>query len=193
MLIIFTGNGKGKTTAALGQAIRALGQGKRVLTIQFIKGNWESGEHKFFKQIANRKARIVIRRAGKGFIGILGDRLPFLVHKKAAEEALALAKKSIKSGKWDLIILDEINVAESLRLIKVAEVLKILHDYEIRIKYENTKLQKNKSQHFFLPDIILTGRDAPKSFIKIADLVTEMKEIKHPFKKGKLAKKGIEY
>ncbi len=193
MLIIFTGNGKGKTTAALGQAIRALGQGKRVLTIQFIKGNWESGEHKFFKQIANRKARIVIRRAGKGFIGILGDRLPFLVHKKAAEEALALAKKSIKSGKWDLIILDEINVAVSLRLIKVAEVLKILHGYEIRIKYENTKLQKNKSQHFFLPDIILTGRDAPKSFIKIADLVTEMKEIKHPFKKGKLAKKGIEY
>lgn len=173
MLIIFTGNGKGKTTAALGQAIRALGQGKRVLMIQFIKGGWKTGEEKFFKRFKIKGVRFKLIKAGRGFVKILGDKLPFEEHKKAAQKALALAKKSVKSKKWDLIILDEINVAVSLKLIKVGNVLKILKSAP--------------------PDIILTGRGAPQSFIKLANLVTEMKEIKHPFKKGGLAKKGIEY
>ena len=176
MLIVFTGNGKGKTTAALGQAVRALGQGKRVLMIQFIKSA-VSGEHKFFDkfQSAGWRKKFQIIPAGKGFVKILGDKLPFKEHKKAAHRALELAAKEIKSGKYDLIILDEINVAADLKLIKAADVLEI---------FKNTSTET---------DIILTGRGAPKSFIKAADLVTEMKEIKHPFKKGKLAQKGIEF
>lgn len=169
MILIFTGNGKGKTTAAIGQAVRAIGNGKKVLMIQFIKGPWISGEDKFFK-----KGKIV--KTGKGFVGILGDKLPFSVHKKAAAKGLKLAKKSIQSKKWDLIILDEINNAVHLKLIKAVDVLKIIK-----------KLPEKT-------DLILTGRDAPKSFIKIADITTEMKEIKHIFQKNKRSmKKGIEY
>jgi len=179
MLIIFTGNGKGKTTAALGQAIRALGQGKRVLMIQFIKGNWETGEHKFVKKFKIQNSKFKIIPAGRGFVKILGDKLLFSEHKKAAQKALKLAKKAINppagGKKWDLVILDEINVAVSLKLIKAAEVLKILNN-----------LSPGKA-------VILTGRGAPKSFVKIADLVTEMKEIKHPFQKGQIGKKGIEF
>lgn len=173
MLIVFTGNGKGKTSAALGQAMRALGQSKKVLMIQFIKGGWISGEHKFAEKFQIPKSKFQIIPAGKGFVGICGDKLPFSVHKKAAQNALNLAKKAIKSKKWDLIILDEINVAVNLELIKASEVLKILKSPSV--------------------DMILTGRSASKSFIQKADLVTEMKEIKHHFKKGQIAKKGIEF
>jgi len=186
MLIVFTGNGKGKTTAALGCAMRALGQGKRVLMIQFIKGDWESGENKFVKHFMLHASCFRIIPAGKGFVNpirnnisngvkISGDKIRFSVHKKAAEKALRLAKKEIKSKKWDLIILDEINVAINLKLIKADEVLKIL-------KYAPKNI-----------DIILTGRNAAEKFIKYADLVTEMREIKHPFQKGQMAKKGIEF
>jgi len=181
MLLIFTGNGKGKTTAALGQAMRALGQNKRVLMIQFIKGGQISGEHKFLKKFksASWRTKFKIIPAGRGFVKILGDKLPLLVHKKAAQNALKLAQKAINppagGKKWDLIILDEINIAVNLKLIKAGDVLKIL------------KLAPKDI------DIILTGRGAPKSFIQKADLATEMKEIKHPFKKGQTAKKGIDF
>ncbi len=173
MIIIFTGNGKGKTTAALGQAMRALGQGKKVLIIQFIKGGWVPGEYKFVEKFQIPKSKFQIIPAGKGFVGICGDKLPFSVHKKAAQNALNLAKKATKNKKWDLIILDEINIAVNLGLIKTREVLKALRSSSV--------------------NVILTGRSAPKSFIQKADLVTEMKEIKHPFKKGQIAKKGIEF
>ncbi len=181
MIIIFTGNGKGKTTAAFGQAVRALGQGKKVLIIQFIKGPWISGEHKFFKKFQSRQGgtKFKIIRAGKGFVKILGDKLPFSEHKKAAQDALGLAEKEtdlpVGKSKWDLIILDEINVAVNLKLLSEKKVLDILK-----------KFSKDKN-------LILTGRNAPKSFIKIADLVTEMKEVKHPFSKGSPAKNGVEY
>ena len=193
MILIFTGNGKGKTTAALGQAVRAIGNGKKVLMIQFIKGPWISGEDYFVGefQISNFQFKIV--KTGKGFVGILGDKLPLSEHKKVAAKGLDLAKKAVKSRKYDLIILDEINNAVHLKLIKAVDVLKILHDYKIRTEYENTKLRNNKIKQF-IPDIILTGRNAPKSFIKVADIATEMKEIKHVFKKDKRSmKKGIEY
>jgi cob(I)alamin adenosyltransferase len=173
MIIVFTGNGKGKTTAALGQAIRAVGQNKRVLMIQFIKSGLISGEHKFLKKFKIPQSKFKIIPVGKGFVGICGDKIPLSVHKKAAQKALNLAKKAIKSGNWDLIIFDEVNVAVNLGLIKASEVLKILKSSSV--------------------DVILTGRSAPKSFIQKADLVTEMKEIKHPFKKGQIAKKGIEF
>lgn len=179
MLIVFTGNGKGKTTAAIGQAIRALGRDKRVLMIQFIKGGWETGEKNFPKKFKIQNSRFKILTLGKGFVKILGDKLPFSKHKKAAQKALTLAEKAINQPaggkKWDLIILDEINVAVNLKLIKAAGVLKILKN-----------LPEEKT-------IILTGRDAPKSFIKAADLATEMKEIKHHFQRGRAAKAGVEF
>lgn len=182
MIIVFTGNGKGKTTAALGQAIRALGQNKKVLVIQFIKGHWVSGEHKFFDKLKLNKKNFKLVRAGKGFVKILGDKTPFSEHKKAAQNALKLVEREINpptgGQKWDLIILDEINVAVSLGLIKTSEVLKIIDKYP----------RQSVSM-----DIILTGRNAPKSFIKIADIATEMKEVKHPFQKREKAKKGIEF
>ena len=176
MILVFTGNGKGKTTAALGQAMRALGQGKRVLIIQFIKGPWKTGEDLFAKKLRVTGYKLQVIKTGKGFVKILGDKLPFKEHQKSAQEGLQLAKKSIASKKYDLIILDEINNAVDLKLVSAKDALKIIK---------------------FLPkktDLILTGRNAPKAFIKIADLVTEMKEIKHPFQKNKKsARVGVEF
>ncbi|MEK7579891.1 MAG: cob(I)yrinic acid a,c-diamide adenosyltransferase [Patescibacteria group bacterium] len=168
MIILYTGNGKGKTTASIGQTIRALGEGKKALMIQFIKGPWKSGEDYFFQKTKNFQ----IIKAGKGFVGILGDRLPLASHKKAAKDALKLADKKILSKKNDLVILDEINVAVGLKLISEKDVLKVLK----RIPYG--------------VDVILTGRNAPKTFIDLADIATEMKEIKYKFNP---AKQGIEY
>ena len=171
MILVFTGNGKGKTTAAIGQAVRAVGQGKRAVIIKFIKGPWVSGEDNF----AKKNSKLEIIRTGKGFVKILGDKLPFSDHKKAAEEGLKIADQAIKNKKYDLIILDEINNAVELKLVSAKKVLDILKNLPSGI------------------DVILTGRNAPKSFIQKADLVTEMKEIKHAFNKGALAKKGLEY
>lgn len=199
MLIVFTGNGKGKTTAALGQAIRALGEGKRVLMIQFIKGPWVAGEHMFADkfQVPNDKFQIV--RTGKGFVGIMGDALPFEEHKKAAEDGFALAEREIASGEWDIVILDEINNAVSLGLLSKEKVLSLI-DSVTSVQYPvasnqllitNNQLQPINNQ---LPvTVILTGRDAPQEFIGRADLVTEMRDVKHPYEKGVKAKRGIEY
>src|SRR3989344_4217410 len=168
VIIVNTGNGKGKTTAALGAAMRAVGEGKRVLMIQFIKGPWKSGEDIFLP-----KFQIV--KTGKGFVGILGDKLPIEEHQKAAEDGLALAKKEIISGNWDLIILDEINNALGLKLLKLEDVADFIERFP-------------KDKH-----LILTGRDAPPELIERADIVTEMREIKHVFTEGVKAKRGIEY
>ncbi|MEK7659450.1 MAG: cob(I)yrinic acid a,c-diamide adenosyltransferase [Patescibacteria group bacterium] len=172
MIIVYTGDGKGKTTAALGQAIRALGEGKKVIMIQFIKGPWISGEDIFISKIKNQKLKFRIIKGGKGFVGILGDRLPRPVHKKAAEKTLKLAEKTILSKKYDLVILDEVNVAVGLKLISKEEVLKTLE-----------KIPRGV-------DIILTGRNAPKKFIDLADIATEMREIKYKFR---TVKQGLEY
>ena len=187
MILVFTGNGKGKTTAALGQAVRALGQGKKVLVIQFIKGPWLSGEHIFFKRFKFHASRFKIIRTGKGFVKILGDKLPFKEHQKAAREGLNFVSKAIKSKKYDLIILDEINNAVDLKLLSAKEVLTVLKPFRVSQRFGQRKSATSS-------DVILTGRNAPKSFIKIADLVTEMKEIKHPFQKNnKSARPGIEF
>ncbi len=189
MILVFTGNGKGKTTAALGQAIRALGQGKKVLIIQFIKGPWKSGEDIFARKLrtTDYKHKLQIIKTGKGFVKILGDKLPLKDHQKAAREGLKIAEQKIKSKKYDLIILDEINNTIDLKLVSAKDVLKILKPIRV-----NPRSNQRKSATS--PDVILTGRNAPKSFIKIADLVTEMKEIKHPFQKNKKsARAGIDF
>ncbi|HUX35945.1 MAG TPA: cob(I)yrinic acid a,c-diamide adenosyltransferase [Candidatus Paceibacterota bacterium] len=175
MIIVFTGNGKGKTTSSLGQMVRVVGRGKSALMIQFIKGPWRSGEDEFGERFKIDDLRFKIVKMGLGFVGILGDKLPIEEHMKAAEEGLELFKKEAASGKWQLIVLDEINVAVSLKLLKPEQVLDAVKDYP------REKL------------LILSGRNAPQEFIDIANLVTEMKEIKHPFNDGELAKLGIEF
>jgi cob(I)alamin adenosyltransferase len=175
MVILFTGNGKGKTTAALGQAVRALGRGKGVLMIQFIKGPWKSGEDEFSELFKIPREKFQLRKMGLGFVGILGDKLPREEHEKAAHDALEFFKKEMKNDTWSVFILDEVNVAISLNLITVGDVL-------VAIKgFPEDKL------------LVLTGRGAPQELIDDVDLATEMKEVKHPFQEGKLAKFGIEF
>ena len=192
MIIVNTGNGKGKTTAALGQAIRAVGEGKRVLMVQFIKGPWKSGEDNVeivpkgspstrpafggTRSGSPSSPAFKLVKMGRGFVGILGDKLPIEEHRKAAEEGLALARREIESGNWDMVILDEINNAVHLNLIPKEKVLELI----------NLSTEK-------LENLILTGRDAPQEFIDAADLVTEMRDIRHPFEKGIKAKRGLEY
>lgn len=173
MLLVFTGNGKGKTTAALGNALRLLGAGKQALMVQFIKGPWESGEHKSVERLA---PDFKIIRTGKGFVGILGDTLPLGEHKKAAEEGFVITRKEIAGGKYHLLILDELHNAITLGLIPLSYVIAFL-DYA-----------KDKVEH-----IITTGRDAPQEIIARAGLVTEMRGLKHPFKKGEVATKGLDF
>lgn len=175
MILINTGNGKGKTTAALGVALRELGNGKRVAMVQFIKGPWVSGEDLFAKQCNVPVSKFKLIKTGKGFVGILGDTLPREEHRKAAREGLAIAAKLIESEKYDLVILDEVNNAVHLKLISAKNVLDVIKN-----------IPKGT-------DVILTGRDAPKSFIALADVVTEMGEVKHIYNKGIKAKRGVDF
>jgi cob(I)alamin adenosyltransferase len=172
LVLIYTGKGKGKTTAALGIVLRAVGHGLKVLMIQFIKGEWYYGELSSSKRLTPEFEMIA---AGKGFIGILDDDHDFGEHKKSAKDALILAKEKISSKKYDIIILDEINYAINLKLVSTEEVLEL-----INVRPKDTS-------------IVLTGNYAPLEIIKVADLVTEMNEIKHPYKYGIKAKRGIDY
>jgi len=173
MLIVFIGNGKGKTTAALGQAMRAVGRGKRVLMVQFIKGPWKSGEDFVEIKKSGGGGEFALKKMGLGFVGILGDKLPIEEHRKAAANALTFIQSEL--SKWDIVICDEINVAVSLGLIGAAEALEVIRD----IPFEKL--------------VIFTGRGAPSEFIEAADLVTEMRDVKHPFNDGKIAQLGIEF
>jgi len=179
VVLLFTGNGKGKTTAALGQMVRVLGRGKRALMIQFIKGPWRSGEDDFAERFKIPKDKFQIKKMGLGFVGILGDKLPRDEHKAAAEKALAYFKeeaaKDPSDGGWHLIILDEINVVMSLGLLAAGAVLAAIKDFP-----------KDRI-------LMLTGRGAPQEFIDAADLATEMKELKHPFQQGEKAKFSVEF
>lgn len=172
MVIVYTGNGKGKTTASLGVALRAIGHGFRVCIVQFIKGEWHYGELNSMKRLEPDLELIV---AGKGFIGIIDDDHAFEEHVKAANTALNIVNQKISLGTFDIIILDEINYAINLGVVKLEDVIKIV---------------KNRPKNVSL---ILTGNHAREEIISLADLVTEMKEIKHPYKKGIKAKKGIDF
>lgn len=163
---VYTGNGKGKTTTAWGQALRASGQGLRVVIIQFFKGKG-SGETRIAEKL---KLDVYSFCLVHPFFGGKRKKL-----EKECQEGLSFAKKIIQSKKYDLIILDEINIALRDRLIEVNEVLDLI---------------KKKPKGM---ELILTGRGAPKKIIKAADLVTEMREIKHPYQKGIKGRRGIEY
>ena len=172
LVIVYTGKGKGKTTAALGMALRAIGYNYKICMIQFIKGSWHYGEMTSSKRLEPEFELIAV---GKGFVGILDDKSPRKEHERVAQEALLLSKEKIESKKYDIIILDEINYAVNLGLVKLEEVLDI-------IKIKPTKL-----------NLVLTGNYAKKEIMDVADLVTEMREIKHPFKSGLKAKRGIDF
>src|SRR3989344_6499671 len=122
MFIVITGDGKGKTTSALGQALRSCGDGRKVLMLQFIKGPWKSGED----NRAVWPAGFELRKGGLGFVGILGDTLPREKHSEAAQKTLAEAARELESGAWDMIILDEIHNAIDLKLISINETLRYI-------------------------------------------------------------------
>ena len=171
LVIIYTGEGKGKTTAALGLILRAVGYKKKCLIIQFGK-IWFTGELAGVKKLS---PYVKIIQGGKGFIKILGDRLPLLEHKKAASQTFDLLYREVTSDRWDIIVADEIIGLLKAKVLPSAKVIKLIMDRPSGL------------------DLVLTGHHLPKALIKYADLVTEMKEIKHPYKQGILAKKGIDF
>ena len=172
LVIVYTGGGKGKTSAALGLVLRAVGYNHKVCMVQFVKGSWHYGELDSAKRLAPEFEMIT---AGKGFVGILDDKSPREEHVKAANDTLMISREKIMSGKFDVVILDEINYAIQLELLKLGDVIDMI---------------KSKPAEL---DLVLTGNHAAKEVIELADLVTEMKEIKHPFKSGIKAKKGIDF
>lgn len=168
---MYTGEGKGKTTAALGLALRAVGYKRRVLIIQFGKV-WFTGELEGVKKLA---PYVKLVQGGKGFVKILNDQLPLEEHKKAAHQTFEKLISEVKSKKWNLVIADEIVGAVYAKLLTIQQVLDLIKQKPKRL------------------DLVLTGHHAHPRLIKAADLATEMKPIKHPFEKGFLAKPGIDY
>lgn len=168
LILVNTGNGKGKTTAALGMALRAWGQGMKVLVLQFIKGGWKYGELKAVEKLG---PNFEIRQMGEGFIKGENDNA-LDAHRQAAVAALEAARVEFANRDYDLIILDEILYAIHYGLIAQADVLDLLGS-------------KPEDLH-----VVLTGRNASQEIIDRADLVTEMREIKHPFTQGIPARKG---
>jgi cob(I)alamin adenosyltransferase len=173
LVLVNTGTGKGKTTAALGTALRAAGHGKKVLILQFIKGSWKTGELKIMKRL---KPEIDMIQLGKGFIDIEDGRLKITrKDRDNAVRSFRLAREKIISGCYDLVILDELINLIAYGMIDTEEVIKLIEDRPVGM------------------DLVLTGRGAPDELINIADTVTDMQEVKHAYSKGIKAKKGIEY
>jgi cob(I)alamin adenosyltransferase len=172
LTIVYTGNGKGKTTAALGMCVRAAGYRKKIKILQFVKGSWKYGELEGIKLL---KDFVDMEQVGEGFVGIVDDNKAFEVHQKAAHEGLEHARQVIHSEEYDIVILDELNVAVDLKLVDAEAVLELV---------------KSKPEALHL---VITGRNARPELIEIADLVTEMKEIKHPYQKGVLAQRAIDW
>ncbi len=172
LIIVHTGPGKGKTTAALGTAMRAVGQGLKVLMVQFIKGSWHYGELEAAKRFGEDSFRII--PMGRGFVKI-GAEKPDPEDVRLVEEAWRFASEKFRSGDYDMVILDEINYAIGYKMLDVQKVVEAL---------------KRKPE---MVHVILTGRNAHPDLVAIADLVTEMREVKHPYQQGIQAQRGIEY
>lgn len=171
LIIVNTGPGKGKTTAAMGTALRAVGNGMKVLMLQFLKGSWHYGELDAVKAFGDN---FVMKQLGRGFVKVGGAETdPEDI--RMVEEAWAEAEKAISSGEWDLVVLDEINYAISYKMLDPEKVAAVLR-------------KKPDMVH-----VILTGRSAHPTIIDLADTVTEMKQVKHAYEKGVMAQRGIEY
>jgi cob(I)alamin adenosyltransferase len=171
LLIINTGPGKGKTTAAMGTALRAVGNGMRVLMIQFLKGSWHYGE---LDAVQSFGSNFVIKQMGRGFVKVGGAQTdPEDI--RMVQAAWSEARHAIYSGEWDMVILDEINYAIGYGMLDPALVAEAL------------------SARPEMVHVILTGRNAHPLLVELADTVTEMREVKHAYQKGILAQRGIEY
>jgi cob(I)alamin adenosyltransferase len=172
LVVVITGNGKGKTTTALGIAVRACGHNLRTSIIQFMKGDIYAGEWDGIKKM---NCQVELISTGKGFCGIQGNPYPYQEHRENAQEAIRLARQKMESGQFDILILDEVNNALSLRLVDLEQVLEIIQ-------------QKPAGMH-----LVLTGRDAHPQIIELADTVSEINEIKHAYRKGIEPQPGIDY
>ncbi|HSX01566.1 MAG TPA: cob(I)yrinic acid a,c-diamide adenosyltransferase [Candidatus Saccharimonas sp.] len=172
LVIMYTGDGKGKTTAAMGLALRAAGYGKRVLVVQFVKV-WFTGEKGGFEHLPN----VDFVQAGKGFYKILGDKLPPEEHVAAAQAALEYAREQLHSGKYDVVVLDEIIGSVVGGLLQLDAVLELVDNKPLPV------------------DLVLTGHKGFElpTLLERADLITEMRKVKHPFDNKMLARKTIDY
>lgn len=169
LVLVHTGDGKGKSSSAFGVIARGLGWGWRVAVVQFIKGEWKTGERQFFERFPDQ---VVWRAMGEGFTWDTQDRARDV---EVASGALAAAREMLASGDFDLVVLDEINVVMSYDYLETGAVLEAL---QARAPATN---------------VILTGRGARREVIDYADLVTDMREVKHPFTAGIKAQRGIDY
>lgn len=171
LVIIYTGNGKGKTTAALGLALRAAGYGKRVKILQFMK-QWKTGELTAIKKFL---PNVEISQWGKGWVKIMGDKKPFADHQAAAKAALQAAQKLVQKRGVDVVILDELLSGLAGNLLSEDDVLALIAAKRPAL------------------DLVITGHKLTPKIKAAADLVTEMRKLKHPYDKGILAKKGIDF
>jgi len=166
---VFTGNGKGKTTAALGTVLRAVGHGRKIFIVFFMKGDYDYGEYKALAVFPN------VEISQYGFREFVDPANIKPEEREQAALALAAARRAVMSGRYDLVVLDEVNVALGYQLIELDDVLHLIED---------------RPRHV---ELILTGRYADSRLLDAADLVTEMVKVKHPFDKGIKARRGIEY
>jgi cob(I)alamin adenosyltransferase len=178
---VYTGPGKGKTTAALGLVLRAAGHGLRTCIIQLMKRGWESGERAAIARLAPEVQVHAFGSERWGDRSKAGENTPWWElppsdeDRSQAQEAIAFARKCVTGGEWDIVVLDEVLGALGYQLISLDQLLDLIRDKPPTV------------------ELILTGRDAPPEIISAADLVTEMQEVKHPFRRGAKARRGIEY
>jgi len=173
MIHVYTGNGKGKTTASLGLAMRAAGQGFKVLVVQFMKSDTTAGEYRFIKKVLKSPVRLNIVQFGKKEF-YARDRLARADYDEAAK-GISYAEKSCGDGTYDVIILDEINDALDYNLVSMQRVKQFLQDFPSDM------------------ELVLTGRNCPPAIIQVADYVTRMEGIKHPYKPGGQPRRGIDF
>jgi cob(I)alamin adenosyltransferase len=173
LTLVFTGNGKGKTTAAVGLAVRAAGNRLRVFFLQFIKGQWKTGEREILRGIPG----VDLEVTGRGFTieRLRNPKIPMEDHAAAAAHGWQVAKQIVREGEYDLVVLDEVLPAVKAGLVPLAEVVELV---------------KSKPSEVHLA---LTGRGAPPELIEVADLVSEIQPIKHPYQRGIKAQRGIEF
>ncbi|MBU0483011.1 MAG: cob(I)yrinic acid a,c-diamide adenosyltransferase [Proteobacteria bacterium] len=169
LVLIYTGNGKGKTTAAFGQVLRAVGHGMRVCVVQFIKGEWSTGE---VLAVGSLSDKVEVHIKGSGFTWLAEDKQEVV---RVALDAWEFAKEKMMSGDYDLLVLDELTYLVTYEIIDQSEVVEVLKKRPAGL------------------NVVITGRGVSPALIEVADLVTEMMEVKHHFRNGVTARKGIEF
>ena len=169
LLLVITGDGKGKSTSAFGMVVRALGWRQKVGVVQYIKGNWKTGERLFFK---DRPDLVTWHTMGQGFTWDTQDRAKDM---EAAEAAWSISREMLSSGDYDLIVLDELNIALRYEYLDIDEIVAGL-----LARHERTS-------------VVVTGRDAHEKLRDKADLITEMTPVRHPFEAGIKAKRGVDF